>query len=386
VTPKPSRHTNTSSERRRSETIGIPSRAGSSPSKGGAPAPDPLSDARRGALEREHGASYVAREGFPIALYLGIDIGGTKIALALGDGAGAIHAYERMPTASSGDPRADLRVIVEHCRALLAQHGARIEEVAGVGVSMPSPLDIELGVVLNPPNLPSWHGTPVRGLLAEALGRPVAIENDANAAALAEWRFGAGRGCDDLVYLTMSTGVGGGLVLGGQIQRGVASSAGEIGHLPVEWDGEPCSCGLRGCLEAYTGGAAWARRLARLTPEGSAVAKHAGSISRARPEHVVAAAREGDAFALAELSRYNDYLARGLVAVAYVVAPQRIVLGTIPTAAGEALCLAPVRERFRRHVWPFLAERIEIVPSALGERVAAHAGIVVALRAAEGGR
>jgi len=361
----------------------IPSRAGSSPCQRSAPAPDSLSDARPGALEPARRASYVAREGQPIALYLGIDIGGTKIALALGDGAGAIHASERMPTAPSGDPRADLRVIVEHCRALLARYGARIEQVAGVGVSMPSPLDIEKGVVLNPPNLPSWHGMPVRPLLAEALGRPVAIENDANAAALAEWRFGAGRGCSDLVYLTMSTGVGGGLVLGGQLQRGVASSAGEIGHLPVEWDGEPCSCGLRGCLEAYTGGAAWARRLARLTPEGSGVAKHAGAIARARPEHVVAAAREGDAFALAELARYNDYLARGLVAVAYVVAPQRIVLGTIPTAIGETLCLAPVRERFRRHVWPFLAERIEILPTALGEQVAAHAGIVVALRAAE---
>jgi glucokinase len=181
----------------------------------------------------------------------------------------------------------------------------------------------------------------------------------------------------------MSTGVGGGLVLGGRLVRGVASSAGEIGHLPVEWDGEPCTCGLRGCLEAYTGGAAWTRRLARITPAGSAVARHAGSPARARPEHVVAAAREGDAFALAELDRYNDYLARGLVAVAYTVAPERIVLGTIPTAAGEALCFAPLRERFRRHVWPFLAERIAIVPSALGKALPAHAGIVVALAAAE---
>ena len=341
---------------------------------------------RRAALERGQQASYVAREGIPIALYLGIDIGGTKTALALGDGAGALHAVERLPTPLSGDPRADLGVIVEHARALLAQHGSRVEQVAGVGVSMPSPLDVELGVVLNPPNLPGWHGTPVRRLLAEAFGRPVAIENDANAAALAEWRFGAGRGCDDLVFMTMSTGVGGGLVLGRRLHRGVASSAGEVGHLPVEWDGEPCSCGLRGCLEAYTGGAAWTRRLARLTPPDSAVARHAGLASHARPEHVVAAAREGDAFALAELARFNDYLARGLVAVAFLLAPQRIVLGTIPTAAGEELCFVPVRERFRRHVWPFLAEGIEILPSALGKDVAAHAGIVVALAAAESGR
>jgi glucokinase len=340
-----------------------------------------LSAGRPAGLEPHASGSYVAREVFAIALYLGIDVGGTKTAFALGDGEGAIFASERMPTPLSGDPAADLRKIAERCRALLAAHGRRALDVAGVGVAMPSPLDAELGVVLNPPNLPSWHGTPVRRLLEEALGRPVALENDANAAALAEFRYGAGRGARDVVFLTMSTGVGGGLVLGGRLVRGVASSAGEIGHLPVEWDGEPCTCGLRGCLEAYTGGAAWTRRLARITPATSAVARHAGSQERARPEHVVAAAREGDAFALAELERYNDYLARGLVAVAYTVAPERIVLGTIPTAAGEALCLAPLRERFRRHVWPFLAERIAIVPSGLGKALPAHAGIVVALEA-----
>jgi glucokinase len=268
-------------------------------------------------------------------------------------------------------------------RALLARAGGSAEALTAVGVAMPSPLDCEEGVVLNPPNLPSWHGLPVRGLLAEALGRPVGLENDANAAALAEWRYGAGRGCQDLVYLTMSTGVGGGLVLGGRLHRGVASSAGEVGHIPVEWGGEPCSCGLRGCLEAYTGGAAWARRLARSAPPDGAVARLAGGAAHARPEHVVAAARAGDAFALAELARFNDYLVRGLAAIAMTVAPQRIVLGTIPTAAGEALCLAPLRERFARAVWPFLAARIAILPSELGELLAAHAGIGVARSAVE---
>jgi glucokinase len=275
---------------------------------------------------------------------------------------------------------------VERARGLLARAGAAPEEVAGLGVLAPGPLDVERGLVLNPPNLPGWDRTPVRDALAEAFGRPVTLENDANAAALAEWRFGAGRGCDDLVFLTMSTGIGGGLILGGRLQRGVACSAGEIGHVPVEWDGEPCSCGLRGCLEAYAGGASWRRRLARVTPPESGVARHAGGAALARPEHVVAAAREGDAFALAELARFNEYLARALVTIAFMLAPQRIVLGTIPTAAGEALCLAPVRERFRKHVWPFLASRIEVVPSALGKDVAAHAALVVAREAAEARR
>jgi glucokinase len=269
--------------------------------------------------------------------------------------------------------------IAAHARALAARAGRSIGEVDAVGVSLPSPLDVETGVVLNPPNLPGWHGTPVRALLGEALGRPVGIENDANAAALAEWRYGAGRGHRDVVYLTMSTGIGGGLILGGRLHRGVASAAGEVGHIPIEWQGEPCSCGLRGCLEAYAGGAAWSRRLATRTPPESAVARLAGGAAHARPEHVLAAARAGDGFARAELARYNDYLARGLVVLAFMLAPELIVLGTIPTAAGDALCLDPVRAQVRRHLWPFLAERLRIVPAALGETLPYHAGLGVAV-------
>jgi glucokinase len=180
--------------------------------------------------------------------------------------------------------------------------------------------------------------------------------------------------------------VGGGLVLGGRLHRGLFSAAGEVGHLPVEWDGEPCACGQRGCLEAYVGGAAWAKRLARLTPPESAVARLAGGAAHARPEHVIAAAREGDAFAQAELARFNHYLARGLVPLVYTLAPELFVLGTIAAAAGEALCLAPVREEVRRRVWPFLARHIRIEPSALGEELPYHAGLGVAVGVAEEGR
>jgi glucokinase len=203
------------------------------------------------------------------------------------------------------------------------------------------------------------------------------VENDANAAALAEWRFGAGRGAQHMVYLTMSTGVGGGLVLGGRLHRGVFASAGEVGHMPIVWEGEPCACGLRGCLEAYAGGAAWTRRLARVTPAASRVAALAGGAGP-RPEHVVAAAREGDSFALAEMDRYNDYLARAIVQLAFTLAPELVVLGTIPTAAGDALCLDPVRARVRSHLWPFLAGQLRVVPAELGDRLPELAGIVVA--------
>lgn len=312
-------------------------------------------------------------------MLVGVDVGGTKIAFAVGDAEGTLHETHRRPTAPSGSGARDVEAIVADLRALLDRAGLRLSQVEAVGVSVPSPLDPDRGVVLNPPNLPGWHEVPVRDLLQDAFGVPVFVENDANAAALAEWHFGAARGFRHVVYLTMSTGVGGGLILGGRLHRGVFASAGEVGHAPLEWDGEPCTCGLRGCFEAYVGGAAWTRRLRRVTAADSRVAALAGGVDAVTPEHVVAAAREGDAGALAELGRWNDLVARGIVPLVMTLAPEAIVLGTIAVAAGEALSIGPIRERVRARVWPFLGERLAILPAALGATLPYHAAIGVAL-------
>ena len=321
------------------------------------------------------------RRSFGIATLLGIDLGGSKLALALGDAQGRVTARMRRPTEPSGDPAADIARIAADARRLLADAGLGPGDLAAIGVSAPGPVDPVRGEILHPPNLPGWGRVPLRDLLAGALGAPVRVENDANAAALAEWRSGAGRGYEDLVFLTMSTGVGAGLVLGGRLHAGLCGNAGELGHLPVEWDGEPCACGLRGCLEAYVGGAAWTRRLRRSAPEGGRVAELAGGRERATPRHVVAAAREGDPFALGEMERWNDYLARGIVALVFVLAPQAVILGTIATAAGEELCFAPLRERVLARVWPLLGRGLAILPSGLGDALPDHAGIAVALQA-----
>jgi glucokinase len=182
----------------------------------------------------------------------------------------------------------------------------------------------------------------------------------------------------------MSTGVGGGLVLDGRIYRGVLASAGEVGHVPVEWDGEPCACGRRGCLEAYVGGASWTRRLRALAPEGSRVVALAGSRDAVTPRHLVAAAREGDAFALAEMTRWNDYVARGIVMVVMMLAPEAVVLGTIATAAGEELAFAPIRARVAERIWPHLRPGLRILPAALGEDLPYLAGISVAVEGVRG--
>jgi glucokinase len=322
---------------------------------------------------------------FFIPLLLGIDIGATKVALAIGDEKGRVVARARRATEPTGRPERDVARIAEDAQRLLAKAGVTPSEIAGAGVSAPGPMDPERGSLIHPPNLPGWDDVPVRGLLADALGIPVHLENDANAAALAEWRFGAGRGFDHLVYLTASTGIGAGMVLGGRLYRGQGWNAGEIGHVPVEWEGVACVCGLRGCLEAYVGGAAWTRRLREIAPEASRVAQLAGGREHARPEHVVAAAQQGDGFARSELERFNLYLARAIATLAFTLAPEVVILGTIPASAGEELCIAPIRRSVAGLIWPILDRGLRIVPAALGAEIADYAGLCAALEGLERG-
>ncbi len=315
-------------------------------------------------------------------LVLGIDLGGTKVAFALAEAGGAIRARHRRPTEASGSPETDVARMADELRRLMDEAGVDPAEVSAVGVSLPGPLDYETGRV-DPPNLTGWKDVPIRDLLAQALpGQRVVLENDANAAALAEWRFGAGRGARDVIYLTMSTGVGGGLICDGRLVRGARGAAGEVGHAPVEWDdGELCGCGLRGCVEAYCGGRIWAERLARTAPADSRVAALAGGREHATPVHVVQAAREGDAFALAEMARFNHYLARAIAILTVTLNPSVVVLGTIAVAAGEELCLRPVREKVASHVWPSFARALRILPAELGAELPYYAGVCVALDA-----
>lgn len=307
------------------------------------------------------------------------------MALALADERGGLRARRRRPTEPTGRPEDDVARIALEARALLRDEGLSASDVAAVGISVPGPVDLARGLVVSPPNLPGWEEVAVRPRLEEALGVRAFLDNDANAAALAEFRFGAAKPFDHAIYLTMSTGVGGGLVLDGRVHRGHGWNAGEIGHTPVEWEGEPCACGLRGCLEAYVGGASWQQRLRRVTPETSEAAKRAGGREQVKPEHLVEAARAGDAFARGEMERFNGYLARALTALVFTLAPQVIVLGTICVAAGEELCFRPLRESVRGHVWPVFAEGLEIVPAKLGGDLAYYAGVCVALDGLETG-
>jgi glucokinase len=306
-----------------------------------------------------------------------VDIGGSKVEVALASETGRLlGAPRRRPP--DPDPRAALAAIATDARALLAAAGSPGPQA--IGISAPGPLAREAGRLDAPPNLPGWRGVEVCRPLSEALSAPAFLENDANAAALAEWRFGAGQGASRLVYLTLSTGLGAGLVLDDRLYRGRGDQAGELGHVAVEEDGLPCACGLRGCLEAYVGGRAWTRHLREALPETSSAVVRAGGRERVGPEQVVAAAREGDPASLRELARFVHYLARGVAMVVMAFAPDVIVLGTIATAAGEALCFEPLRAQVARRIWPQAGKGLRIVPAGLGERGPALAGLCAALQ------
>jgi glucokinase len=318
-------------------------------------------------------------QGVPIGFQLGIDLGGSKLAIAIADPDGRLIAHETRPSRISGDPEADVLAIATDAAELVARSGLATSDFDAAGLSVPGPIDHERGAILDPPNLPGWKDVPLRARMSELLDLPVRIENDANAAALAEWRYGAGQGAHNVVYLTMSTGVGAGLILDDRLYRGHRGRASEFGHACIEWDGERCGCGRRGCLEAYLGGAAWTRRLREITPATSRVCTLAGDRGRVLPEHVVAAAREGDAFALEEMERFNHYLARAIAVLSFALAPEVVVLGTIATAAGEGLCFEPVRALVDAQVWPTLCDGMRIVPSGLGDELPYYAGVCVAL-------
>jgi glucokinase len=318
-------------------------------------------------------------QGFPIGFQLGIDLGGSKLAIAIADPDGRLIAHKTRPSRFSGDPEADLSAIAADAADLVSESGLTASDFDAAGLSVPGPIDHERGAILDPPNLPGWQEVPLRARMSELLGLPVRLENDANAAALAEWHYGAGRGAHNLVYLTMSTGVGAGLILDDRLYRGHRGRASEFGHACVEWEGERCGCGRRGCLEAYLGGAAWTRRLREITPTTSRVCALAGARGLVLPEHVVAAAGEGDAFAREEMGRFNHYLARAIAALSFALAPEVVVLGTIAAAAGEKLCFEPVRALVDAQVWPTLRDGMRIVPSGLGDKLPYYAGVCAAI-------
>lgn len=298
-------------------------------------------------------------------LLLALDYGGTKHAAAiLRRGERAWAAQARVTCPPGADAEYDQATVLRMTRELLTQ--ARGQLVA-VGVSFGGPVDARHGVVRLSHHVPGWEEAPLAQRLAAELGAPAAVDNDANVAALGEWRFGAGRGCDSLLYVTVSTGVGGGWVLDGRIWGGADGMAGEIGHTLVRPGGMRCSCDKRGCVEAEACGPAMARKAsARLVNEpqsGLLLRELVGGRPEAITGELVARAAEaGDPLALDVLLDAAAALGSGIAAAVNLLNPERIVLGGGVTKAGPRWW-ERVRATARAEALP--QARVDIIPAAM---------------------
>jgi len=306
---------------------------------------------------------------------IGADLGGTNIKVGLVDDAGRVLERLSVPTPAPDEgPRAIPAAIAEAARQCVCAAGLTLADVAGMGLGSPGPLDLEKGFVGTTPNLPSLRNTPLRDWAQDALGLPVALENDANAAALAEHWVGAGRGHATLVLLTLGTGIGGGIILDGQVCHGGYGVAGEIGHMTIQVDGPPCGCGGRGCLEQMASATAMARRMRESIAAGAetSLADRAETLT-ARDIHEAALA--GDAVARENIEQTGRYLGAGIANIMHILNPEVIALSGGPTAAGEML-LAPLIAEALKRTFEESSRGVEIGFS----QVAHDAGLIGAAR------
>ncbi len=310
----------------------------------------------------------------------GVDIGGTKIALAVAAPDGRILEGTRFPTRVEDGPRAILGRVFSEIERMRERAGARL---AAVGVGCGGPLDRARGLILSPPNLPGWDEFPIVALLEERFGVKALLDNDANAAALGEHRHGAGRGLKHLVYITISTGIGGGVIVSNKLVHGVQDGAGEVGHMTVLPDGPACGCGGRGCLEALCSGTAIARRARERLAAGEESFLSSLDYGEITAQSVALAAREGDALASKVWYDTIRHLSVGVGNIFHALAPEAVIIGGGVSTAGEQL-FAPLREQVRARVRMLAPDRINILQASLGGDSGVQGAVILGQVALEG--
>ncbi len=302
-------------------------------------------------------------------LYVGLDVGGSAMKAGVVDDEGRARPSVTLPTEAGRGQEAGLARMCETIRAAVSAAGVSMADIAAVGVATPGLMDLKAGLITDPVNLRPWKNVPVRDHVAAEFGKPTAFQNDANAAALGECWAGAGKGCESLVFYTLGTGIGGGIVIGGRVVEGRNSNGGELGHIRIEMTSpRPCGCGRRGCLEAYAGAMSIVRRTHEaLNSDGGKSSLH--TVLRAHGElsarDVFAAWSAGDELGGRIVEETAYYLAIGAANAMHAIDPDMVVFGGGMTAAGE-----PFLDRIRHHVrtlaFPLPAERTPIRYAMLG--------------------
>ena len=295
-----------------------------------------------------------------------IDLGGTSVRAAVVDVNGGITGFVAGATEASQGPDAVIDRIVAVLRNSLTRAAVDISELVAVGIGAPGPLDWDTGVIHEAPNLPGWKEVPLAARIADATGLPTFLENDANAAALAENQYGVARGSENMLYITVSTGVGGGLILDGELWHGAYGSAGEFGHMTVDFEGPLCDCGNRGCIEAIAAGPDIAAWVVKQIAAGRSSSLSSQTDLSGRD--VVEAAQQGDALAVSALERAGRAVGFGVVNVAHLVNLDTVVIGGGIANAGDLL-FDPIRATVREHLLESTAPNLRLEPWSLGEDV-----------------
>lgn len=310
---------------------------------------------------------------------LGFDIGGTKTAVCLGTLEGRVMIRDQFATA---DPQTTMERALALARKLTASLGLGQNDLLAAGISCGGPLSSTEGCVLSPPNLPGWDAVPVVRIVRDATGLPTHLENDANAGALAEWRFGAGRGYSNLIFLTAGTGMGAGLILDGRLYRGRQDLAGEVGHIRLA-DAGPMGYGKAGSFEGFCGGggiAALGRQILSL-PHGESTLDRIPP-DRLSTHEIAKAAHAGDTVAQDIIRTSGRMLGRGLALLIDCLNPELIVIGSLALRLGR-LWLEPAMEVVRAEALTLAWQSCRIVPAGLGESIGDLAALAVASLHAE---
>ena len=304
--------------------------------------------------------------------YIGCDLGGTNLRAAIVDvdaSRGAVLHHMSIPTLARDGHDAVMKRMADLFLRLIQSAGISKEDIGGVGIGVPGVLDLETGETLFLPNLPgTWPHVPLRDTIMKLTGLSTALLNDVRSITYGEWRFGAGQGVDTMAVFAVGTGIGGGLVINGQLHLGLGGTAGELGHTTIDFNGPRCGCGNYGCLEAYASGPAISAMGIKAVTQG--LTTQIGDLceydlNRITPELIAKAAHQGDEIARDIYEQAGFYLGMAAANVCVAIGPRRIIIGGGVAQAGDLL-LGPIRRTLRKRITVMPIEQVEIVVSQLG--------------------
>ncbi len=313
-------------------------------------------------------------------LLIGFDIGGTKIAVCLGDSNGKMYSNARIDNVNTL-PEETVPKMISEAKRLVAEAGFTMDQIAALGISCPGAADYAQGIMTRPSNNKHWHNVPIKRLLEEGLGVVGYFENDANSAMLAEWFFGAAKGAKNAIYLTMSTGIGAGIVVAGHLVSGANGLGGEVGHMVLVPNGVKCNCGMTGCYETYCGGRGFAQRVQTDIANGveTAILEFAGNdINNVDMIAIEKGVRANDPYAVRMWEETMELNAQGIGILINSLNPEKVVLGTFAWAIGE-LFMQPLMEKLPKYTWKEIFSACEVVPSDLRRDIGNYAGVAAAM-------